>query len=95
MSVGIFEVDAAATPVMVDLAGAALVVVGEVGDARLLQARERGIELLVIDQEGVVLGADVPEIDEVEGDAVGGLHRTEGTPLRCRLHAQDVGEKLR
>src|SRR4030095_17157396 len=84
MAVGILEIDAAAAPVMVDLAGTALVMIGEVVDARLLDARERGIELLVVDQEGIVLGAHILGIDEAEADAVAGLHAPKRSPLRLQ-----------
>src|SRR4029077_1725537 len=64
------------------------------GESGLLDPTEGSVELLVVDQEGVVLGAHVLGIDEVERDAVAGLHRPEGTPLRPGLDPQDVGKEF-
>src|SRR6185312_12608198 len=88
VAVGILEIDAAAAPVMVDLAGPFLVRAGPVGQAGLLDAPEGGIELGIVDQEGVVRSAHVLRGDEVQGDAVTGLYRPERAPLLARLDAE-------
>src|SRR4051812_33634683 len=79
----------------VDLARAFLVRTGPKGEAGLLDAGEGGIEFAVVDKESVVLGAHVRGIDEVERDAVAGLHRTKRPPLWPRFDTEDGGEELR
>jgi len=66
---------------------------GVVGNAAVLDLAESGIEFRVVDQEGVVLGADVLGVDEVERDAVAGAHRHEMAPGCFGLDAQDVGQE--
>ena len=58
MAVGVAEVGATATPALVDLALLPAGGVGVVGDAPLLDAGEGGVEVLLADQEGVVVGLE-------------------------------------
>ena len=68
---------------------------GEEDDARLLQLGEGSVEFPVVHQEGVVLRTDILGIDEIESDAVAGLHRPERTPLWAGLYAKDIGKEAR
>src|SRR6266851_6385427 len=59
VAVGVLEIDAAAAPMVVDLARPFLMGTGEIGKPGLLHSSEGGVEFRVVDQEGVVLGANV------------------------------------
>src|SRR6266700_1345724 len=59
VAVGVLEIDATAAPMAVDLARPFLVGTGEIGKPGLLHSSEGGVEFRVVDQEGVVLGANV------------------------------------
>jgi hypothetical protein len=59
VAVGILEVHAAATVVVVDLAGLCLARVGPVFQPPLTDAPEDVVEVVLADQEGVMLGGDL------------------------------------
>src|SRR5882757_3214518 len=79
---------------VVDLARPFLVGTGEIGEPGILHPSEGGVEFLVVDQEGVMLGAHILGIDEVERDAIAGLDWPERPPLRSDIHAQDVSQEF-
>ena len=58
MLIGIGEIDAAPAKMMIDLARLGPRWVGPIGQAKLLDLCEAGVELLVADEEGVVLRRD-------------------------------------
>ena len=91
---GLEEVDAAAAVVVVDLARPASCRVGPVVEATLDDAAVDGVEVAVVDQEGVVLRCDLPVAGraEVERDAVGGLHLPEVAEVLWRVDPEHLGE---
>src|SRR5258708_28408915 len=94
VAVGGVEVDAAAAPMVVDLARPFLVGTGEIGEPGILHPSEGCVEFLVVDQEGVMLGAHILGIDEVERDTIAGLDWPKRPPLRSDIHAQDIGQEF-
>jgi hypothetical protein len=69
VTIGIFEVNAAAPVIAVDFAGAVLAGVGPVLEPSLADAAEDPIEIVFTQKEGVMLGRDlIVGVVEVEGD---------------------------
>ena len=96
MAVGVFEIDAAATVVPADLAGAFSVWIGAVLESLITDAGEDLVELFFADQEGVVLGGNLAVVFvEVDGHVVverDDEHRSEGSGA---WQAEDFREKSR
>src|SRR5258708_5342424 len=92
----LFEVNAAAAVVVVDLALLLLHRIGPVVDALLLDAAEDLVELLLADEERVVLLLDlVVGVAEIERHAVGEHDREEVRAERFRRRqAEEPGEEF-
>src|SRR5262245_15953853 len=95
--VGIFEVDAAAAVVVVDLSGALLERIRPVPEPSLADAPEDAVEIILPDEEGVVLRSDVAVLGLQEGerDAVGGVGDEKWPEGLGRRQAEHVGQESR
>src|SRR5258708_35063527 len=79
VTVGIFQVQAAAAVPGVDLLAPGLAGVCPVRQGPFPDAAEGGVEVFLVDQERVVLGSDLPaRLAEVQRDMGGGLRRGTG-----------------
>src|SRR6516162_549138 len=95
MPVGVVEVDAATTILMVYLARPLAAKIRVMLDATGANAGEGRVELRLADQKGEMPRAEVRRVGKIEGDPIVGLDRHEVTPFRSGFEVQDVGEELR
>src|SRR5215470_15137053 len=96
VAVGVLEVDAAAAVPGVDHAGLAAPGIGPVRQVLLANPAERGVELLLPDEKGVVLGGyRAAGLGEVQGHAVVGLDHEEVAEPGGRGQAEYAGEERR
>src|SRR6201996_1074762 len=95
-AVGVLEVATAAAVPGVDHAGLAPPGIGPVRQVLLADPAERGVELLLPDQERVVLGGyRAAGLGEVQGHAVVGLDHQEVAEPGGLGQAEDAGEERR
>src|SRR5690349_10351492 len=96
VAVGVLEVDTAATVPGVDHVGLAAPGIGPVRQVLLADPAERGVELLLPDQEGVVLGGyGAAGLGEIQRHAVVGLDHEEMAEPGGGGQAEDAGEERR
>jgi len=95
MAVQILEIHAAAAVKVVDLARPSAIEFGMEFQARPLDAQERGIEFGVADEEGVVLGPEIPGVGEIERYPIARAYRDETRPCRSGFQPQDSGDTPR
>ena len=95
MPVGVVEIYATATVVVVDFPGSLVIRVGVVGEAGFPEPRKGRIEFVLVEQESVVLGLDILGVCVVQGDPIADLKRYERTPLLADRKVEDSGEKSR
>src|SRR5579862_9939416 len=93
VAVGILEVDAAATVVVIDLARHFLMRVGPDRNGIGLDPSERGVEVILTHEEGVVLRCEVVGMVHVVERDLADLHGHERPPLRSGLDTEYVREK--
>src|SRR5437762_7764588 len=95
MAIRVDEVEASSALVVVDLAGTLLEGIGPVLECASADAREDRIEVVLVDQEGVVLGNDakVARVEEVERGSVVELDDEKVPEGFGRRQAEKVGEK--
>src|SRR5690349_2509587 len=94
VAVGVLEVQAAAPVPVVDLAAPAPAGIRPVGQVPFADPAERGVKLLLADQEGVMLRGDLPAgLAEVQRDAVIGLHDEEVPEPGGGRQAEDPGQE--
>src|SRR5205807_1539008 len=96
VAVGVSEVHAATTVVVVDLARSAERRVGPVVEPPLGDPTEDLVELVLADQERVVLRRDLAlDVVVVERHLVADLDDAKGPEARRRLQPEDLGEERR
>jgi len=93
VAVGVFEIKASAAIEVIDLTTPVAVEVGIKYRARVSDTRERRVEFLLTDEEGVVPTAELGGLREVERDAVTRADRDEMRPFRPRLQTEDICEE--
>src|SRR5579885_3071569 len=94
MSVGVFEIGAAAVVPVVDLIAPPLVGIGPIGQAALLDAGEDLVELGLAHQERIMLRLDLPAgIDEIQGQFVADRDQGKGTEEDRRREAEDLAQE--
>src|SRR5262249_30052855 len=96
VAVGVAEVQAAASVVTIDLAAPRAARVGPIFDAALADASEDRVEVVLIDQKGIVLRRDLTvAVVEVERYAILELDDQERTEARGARPPENLGEEGR
>ena len=95
MAVGVAEIDAAATVPVVELTIVDAPRGAAIGQLRLANAPEDGIELVIADMERVVVTLEFLGVVEQERERVVETDRREMPVLRIGLETENAGKKLR
>src|SRR6476660_3810008 len=95
MAVRVAKIDAAAAVPVVELTVVEAPRCAAIGELRLANAAENGIELGVADVEGIVVALELLVVVEKERERVVDTYRREMTVFRIGMEAKNARKKLR
>src|SRR5262249_7241502 len=95
MAIGVAKIDAAAAVPVVELTVVEAPRRAAIGELRLANAAEDGIELGIADMEGVVVALELLVVVEQERERVVDTYRREMAAFRIGMEAKNARKKLR
>jgi hypothetical protein len=95
MAVGVAKIDAAAAVPIIELTVVEAPRCAAIGELRLANAAEDGIELGIADMEGVMVALELLDVVEKERERVVDTHRREMAAVRIGMEAKNARKKLR